>query len=241
MRLHRFFITQPLGEELVVHDKDVLSQWCSVFRYTAGNDVIIGNGILPVDYTYRFLSLSKKEATLNLVSSQEVYTESLRDIILCMSLIKKDKLELVVQKGVELGVKQFIIFSAERSEAKNIDTERMYRIAREALEQCGRVMLPHFTFVKSTQEAISLVSSLCETKHMCVLHMTGIPISDYMESVPFDASLKKTLYIGPEGGWTSAEEFLFTEKGIASVSLTPTILRAETAAMASLSYMCMCK
>src|SRR5438270_134141 len=44
MRLHRFFIAQPLGEEIVIHNKDLMKQWFLVFRYTIGDSVVLFNG-----------------------------------------------------------------------------------------------------------------------------------------------------------------------------------------------------
>ena len=100
--------------------------------------------------------------------------------------------------------------------------------------------MPSFIFEKNTHDAISLVSSLCKAEHVCTLAMGGIPISTYIHTTPFDHSSQKALFIGPEGGWSADEISLFRESGLQDVSLTKTTLRAETAAIASLSYLFLC-
>ena len=72
MRLHRFYIEQPLGEELVVEQSELVHQWISVFRYECEDEVVLFSfANIGVDYIYRIKSANKKVVVLSFVSEQK--------------------------------------------------------------------------------------------------------------------------------------------------------------------------
>jgi 16S rRNA U1498 N3-methylase RsmE len=75
MRLHRFYVTQPLGEEIVVDDVSTIKQWSRVFRYKQGDFVTLFDGHYK-DCTYEIASMDQKEARLTLVSIKELTPQS---------------------------------------------------------------------------------------------------------------------------------------------------------------------
>lgn len=226
MRLHRFYVSQPLGEEVVTTDVSLIKQWLKVFRYKEGDFVILFNGD-GYDYTYSITFLSFKSSTLKKSSSEASFIPS-QEITLYLSLIKKDNFELVVQKTTELGVTKIVPIISERSEKKNINKERLEKIITEASEQCGRgdvpVILPILLF-KNALESIS-------TDGVSLLFtMNGTPWKKLLqEDTLRDLSLVN-LFIGPEGGWSTEEEKMFEENKVIPVSLGASVLRAETAAI----------
>ena len=158
--------------------------------------------------------------------------EPKKNITLYMAYTKSDKMELVVQKCVELGISSFRPFISsrcvkvpdEKSAAKA--NERFKRIAFEAVKQCGRagqieVLLP-MTF-KQLEENI--------TKHDKVLFAYEASEGSLKEALSCTND-DVALIIGPEGGFTQAEAERIIELGAHSVSLGTRILRAETAAIA---------
>lgn len=225
MRLHRFFIQQPLGEEIVIRNKDLLKQWFTVFRYTEGDTVILFNGESD-DFVYEIVSHTKQEAIFRfLYSEKNISTET--SVTLAVSLIKKDNLELIVQKGTELGVSSFVFFLSQRSEKKQADMERLTRIAIEATEQSGRRTVPRLQGVFELKEALE---TLVSSGVVYILNMNGDSVSSVLKKIG-GVHTSVSLCIGPEGGWTEEEKEYFQEKGITSLSLTSTVLRAETAAI----------
>lgn len=229
MRLHRFYVSQPLGEEVVIENVSILKQWLKVFRYTENNLVILFNGE-GFDITYTIVTIASKEIKLREVSRVTSYIPT-KKIKLYLSLIKKDNFEFVVQKATELEVSEIIPTLSERSEKKNINEERLIKIATEASEQCGRGDVPTISTITKLQEALENVST---SDDVFVLQMGGITVSDISKKNPHK---NISLFIGPEGGWSKDEEELFKKMNVVSVSLGNTVLRAETASIAAVALL----
>ena len=225
MRLHRFYINQPLGEEIVrVENLGIIHQLISVFRYTIGDEVILfsGNGY---DYRYTILSSSKKEISFKLQDkNRSILVE--KNVTLYMALVKKDTFEHIVRNCTELGVAQFVPIIAERSEKKNLNFERLQIIATEASEQCGRGDVPIISPIITTEEAVDDIS---DNKHTVVASLFGEKVSS--ETIKNTLKNKDiSVFVGPEGGWSEKEEKLFEDKGFTKIKLTETVLKADTGA-----------
>jgi 16S rRNA (uracil1498-N3)-methyltransferase len=226
MRLHRFYVSQPLGEDVVIDDVSTIKQWTKVFRYTKGDFVILFNGE-GLDVTYSLSTVTSSSCTLIRVKQSPSIVPK-RKVTLYLSLIKKDNFELVVQKAIELGVFQITPIISERSEKKNINIDRLKSIVIESLEQCGRGDMAHI------QPITHLNRELVEqAENACILHMDGRPIREiFSEALHTPLSI----FVGPEGGWSPEELLLFKEKNIQTVSLGQTVLRTETAAIVSCAF-----
>ena len=227
MRLHRFYVYKPLGEEIVVdsagEEKELLHQWTHVFRLKSGDEVFLFSKSTPgTDFLYRFTSLSKEEAHLTPVSQLPNILP--KEGTLVMALVKKDTFETIVRQATELGITRIIPLLASRSEKKNLNFDRLKAISIEAAEQCGRGDVPEITSISSFEEAHSLTEDL----HNIVGSLHGeMGLSENKKSL--------VLWVGPEGGWTPEEEILMEGKGFFSFKLTETVLKADTAAIALLS------
>jgi 16S rRNA (uracil1498-N3)-methyltransferase len=226
MRLHRFYVSQPLGEEVVIEDVSLIKQWTKVFRYTEGDFVILFNGE-GYDVFYSLNSITPKECSLVRNQQSPAYIPD-RKVTLYLSLIKKDNFELVVQKATELGVTTIVPFISERSEKKNLNRERLIKIAIEASEQCGRGDVPTILPIVTLSDVLD-----ANPPHdvMYVLQMGGVSLSDNIIQNKIKSIKNIALFIGPEGGWSDREESLFVEHTLTSISLGKTVLRAETAAI----------
>jgi len=152
-------------------------------------------------------------------------------LALYLALIKFDHLEWVVEKGTELGVESFHFVVAARSErgldkAAERRIERWRKIAMEASQQSRRDRLPVL------HEAIRFRDSVKRAQgHRVFLEEAGAP--PLLRALPSENHV--SLLIGPEGGWTDEERRTASDAGWAPASLGPTILRAETAAIAAIS------
>lgn len=223
MRLHRFYIPQEIGDSktVVIRDSNFLHQLKNVFRFTIGGQVILFDNS---GYEYHVLisSFDKGEVTCAVVSKKEGENAPLRGLHLYCSVIKKDHFEWVLEKGTELGVSHFVPVLSDRSEKKNLNMERAQRILIEASEQSGRVTIPTLAEVTEFEDTLN-------ADFPCfAFHPTGevFTINHTHNYSPLG------IFIGPEGGWTEREIFLFKKNDIKVHSLGPQILRAETAAIA---------
>lgn len=223
MRFHRFYTLQPLGEEVVIHDVSLVSQLGKVFRYTIGDFVILFNGD-GNDYTYSIRDITKKSCVLTRRKSTPSYIPS-QKITLCLSVIKKDNFELVVQKATELGVTSIIPIISSRSEKKNLVLDRLTKIAIESAEQCGRGDIPSISKVMNLKDALQNTS---EDAFCISFDSGGRPFKAIRHEL---ANKEVILFIGPEGGWGDQDLTLMRNHHVEQCSLGNTVLRAETAAI----------
>lgn len=230
MRLHRFYTTQPLGEEIVkIGEQNTTNQLLNVFRFKEGNEVILFSQD-NYDYHYLIDSYTKKEITFKL-KSKELGIVPQKKVTLYMSLVKKDTFETVIRTCTELGVTQIVPVIAERSEKKNLNEERLKIISIEASEQCFRSSIPVISPIISLKEAINSVSG---NENNIVASLFGEKIDD--ENVKkVISSPTLNIFVGPEGGFTENEEKMFDESDFTKIKLTDTVLKADTGAQAIVS------
>jgi len=223
MRLHRFYINQEIGKEIRIDNRELLHQWLKVFRLKASDRVVVFNGG-DSEYEGYFKILSKNEAVLAIDAERKIMKPTNIELHIFQSIIKKDNFELVVEKCTEIGASAFHPVISERSEKKDINIERLNKIAKEAAEQSGKTMLPEIFTPEKLEKAISDFNGA-----LYVLDFDGFSLKE------IDELNKKGgigILVGPEGGWSDAEKMLFDEKGIKSISIGSQILRAETASIA---------
>lgn len=226
MRLHRFYVSQPLGEEVVIDNVSLVSQWTKVFRYTPGDFVILFNGD-GNEHHYSLNTISKNACTLTRTKSESSKIP-LKKITLYLSLIKKDNFELAAQKATELGVAQIVPVLSERSEKKNLSLDRLEKITIEASEQCGRGDIPTLSPIITLEEALS---SLPKISHAVYFDINGGELRNLIANHE-----ELDIFIGPEGGWGELDLNLFKKHTIQSASLGENVLRAETAAIVACAF-----
>jgi 16S rRNA (uracil1498-N3)-methyltransferase len=157
-------------------------------------------------------------------------------LVLCAALIKFDHFEWMIEKATELGVSEIVPVETIRSEhglerAAHKRVERWRRIALEASQQSRRAVLPEV----SEPEPLR-VTLMREATHRFALDENPAtrPLNAALPAVR-DPQDSVALLIGPEGGWTDEERAQFSTAAWTPVSLGPLILRAETAALATLA------
>jgi 16S rRNA (uracil1498-N3)-methyltransferase len=231
MRLHRFYVSQPLGEVVVIEDVPTIKQWVKVFRYKTNSFVVLFNGD-GFDYTYRLEKVSTTICSLSLMK-KEFIKESKRRSFLFISIIKKDLFELVVEKATEHGVTDIIPILTEYTEKKNLNGVRLQTIIKEASEQSGRNSLLTLHETQTLNDSFVLIKKLgIATENTYITTLFGLNIQDSIKNNPTDREGNVAFFIGPEGGWSEQEEKLFIEQRHTRISLGETVLRAETAGIA---------
>ncbi len=224
MRLHRFYQDQPIDSDIIkILDEELVHQWKNVFRYLVGGQVIIFNGD-GYDYLCMITELNRKSALLSVISRKNSVLSE-RTIGIIISLIKKDNMELIIQKATELGVTHIFPVISERSEKKSLNMVRAHKIAVEASEQSGR------GDVLEIAEEISLEDLLAndvldQFEGKVVFHPQG----EVFQPLSYDKQ-SVVIAIGPEGGFSDRELVLLAQHDFKQYCLGPRTLRAETAAI----------
>ena len=158
------------------------------------------------------------------------------EVTLFFGLAKSDKIEFVIQKATELGVKNIVLFEGKRSVVKFSENDfvrkesRYKAIAKEASEQCHREYIPNIYFVKSIK---GIKQYLCDINLFAYELEAGksTDISNYISK-----DIKSISVItGPEGGFDSSEADYLISLNFKNISLGKRILRCETAVTYALS------
>lgn len=213
--------TVTLSVEETRHLRDVL-------RLKTGDEARVFDGD-GGEYLCVVTEVRKSAAILRVLNKIEpTAPESVLDLTLAASVYKGDKLDLVVQKAVELGVARFSPIVTFRGEVKLRDTakrtERWRKIALEATKQCERARVMRVDEIVTLEDYVA--SAGAETRLRLIFSEKG------GGAIPATAGSKKiTALVGPKGGWENSEIELAAERGFVPVKLGRRIMRAETAAI----------
>ena len=187
------------------------------------------------DYLCAVRELSGAVVTFDILSSQPCQGEPKAHIRLYQALPKGEKLELVVQKAVELGAAEIIpvltsrCISRPSHKAMDKKLTRLQRIAYEAAKQCGRGIIPQ---VGPLLEFETAAAQMRESELSILFYEESrIPLSELLSP----ASASVSIMIGCEGGFSPSEVDFATAQGVSIAGLGKRILRCETAPIAALS------
>ncbi len=236
--MHYFFIESEVLEadrEIALNPEDINHAY-RVLRLRKGSAVVVADGRGSAYYGI-IASIGPQAVTVWLIGPAKTAEPSLQ-VTLLQSLIKGEKMDLVIRQVVELGAARFVPVVTERSIPRLTESreaarlERWRKIARSAAAQCRRAGLPRIEPVCGFTQALEM-------------------IPDQAALVPWEQEKRKSLgsillkprpekgslllFIGPEGGFSRAEIDALTAAGASTVHLGPRILRTETAAVTAVA------
>ena len=149
---------------------------------------------------------------------------------LAICLVKKNPMEIILQKATELGVVKITPIISERTEVKELNLERAKKIVIEATEQSNQLSPPEISKITKLKD---FVNNLNETSK---LFFADINSKDKLKKEDIKGDNLKTILIGPEGDFTPNERKMILEnKTTISFSLSKNILKTETATISALS------
>lgn len=234
--MHRkFFIDFEIGDSQRVElvNEDLLHQLISVFRAKLGDEIILLDNS-GFEFKGIIKGIGKQEVLVNIVG--KIKKEDVRmEVSIFQSLIKKDNVELVLEKCTEVGVARFVPVLAERSVKSNINFERLNKIAKEASEQSGRTKIPQIGEMMDFEKAVSVASGEKDTVNF-IFHEENDQCCDKLSCAllqHFKDAKKINIFIGPEGGFSDREIELAKSSNFYVLSLGDLVLRSETAAIVS--------
>jgi 16S rRNA (uracil1498-N3)-methyltransferase len=203
-----------------------------VLRLRPGADVLIFDG-RGTEFAATLDEVSRRRVSARLGPPAAIRPESPLRLVLALSPLRGDRMEMVIQKATELGVTEIWPVVTARTDAaarpalKGSRDQRWDRVVTGATEQCGRATVPH---LEHTTTLDRLLERPFEgTK--AVLLETGSPPP--LPTLDRPASL--LLLVGPAGSFDPAEVPRLLDTGFTPVSLGPRILRSETAAIAAVA------
>lgn len=240
--MYRFFVepSQIQGNKIIITGSDV-NHIKNVLRMKIGEEIAVSNGVDDREYRCGIEAYTDDEVICTLRFIKEDGVELPAKIYLFQGLPKADKMELIIQKAVELGVYEVIPVEAKRCVVKlderkaAVKIGRWQGIAEAAAKQSRRGVIPNVHSVMSMQEAI-------EYAHHMDVRIIPYELAEdiqhtrsVIEAVQADESV--AVFIGPEGGFEESEILEAVQAGIEPVTLGRRILRTETAGMTVLSWL----
>jgi len=237
--LHRFFIDnrEPIGAEIVLTGENA-AHMERVLRMRAGEQFVACDG-RGTDYMCALTRFENKTAVAEVLSFAPNMAEPPAPLVLFQGLPKADKMELILQKAVELGATEIVPVTMERcivklSGKETAKVERWQKIAESAAKQSGRGCIPKVAMPVTLTES----SDLAQRLGCCAVAYENEKTQLLRTFLDMNASEAKNgfgIFIGPEGGFEPAEIEQLAGAGIASVSLGKRILRTETAGLYALA------
>jgi 16S rRNA (uracil1498-N3)-methyltransferase len=235
MRLTRIFVPGDLAANTeIVLPAQSGEHLTRVLRLEAGAPFTIFNG-QGGEYSAVLGARSGKKVLARLGRHDTVERESPLAISLLQGVARGERMDLIVQKSTELGVRRIVPVLAERSVVK-VDAKQRERklehwrsIATSACEQCGRNRVPEVTVPVALGDAIA---ALPTEGLRCLLAADG---GESLAAAARTARSGVVLLIGPEGGLADNERRFAGAHGFAAYRLGPRILRTETAGLAALA------
>lgn len=240
--MHKFFTPKELinGDVAKIIGDDVKHIY-KVLRISEGEKVTLNN-CEGVEYLGRVKSVSKQEVLIEILEKLESNNESDVKIYLFQGLPKSQKMDLIVQKGTELGITEFIPTITHRvdvklkGEFKKLD--RLNRIALEAAKQSKRSIIPKVSQPIEFDEVLEKTNSL----DLLIVpyenaNNFGIKtlINELRKENNIDNIKNIGIFVGPEGGIEEDEIERLKDKGAHIVTLGKRILRTETAGFVATS------
>lgn len=244
MRIPRIYHPDNLNiDDLIQLDDNAARHVGLVLRLEIGDKIIVFNNT-GYDYLAEISEIQKKKISLKIIEKIKNNTESVLSLHLAQAIARGEKMDWVIQKAVELGVKEItpVITQYTQAKASEQKLEHWRKIMISSCEQCGRNILPVL------HEAINLSDwlnkmKISENKYNLIFEPEAVMSLGSLDcfasqkdaKLAMTEPLTMTVLIGPEGGFSPEEITLSQKYAFQSVKLGNRILRTETAAIAAIS------
>jgi len=212
----------------------------NVLRMKVGEDVAISNGVDGQTYYCKVAVLDAETITLSIEEIVEGDAELPSQVYIFQGLPKADKMELIIQKNVELGVHAIVPVATKRCVVKLDDKkakskiQRWQQIAESAAKQSKRAVIPTVMDVMSFKEALSYVKDF-DIKVIPYEHAENMAKTKEILA-GIKPGQKVAIFIGPEGGFEESEVDTALAAGVQPITLGKRILRTETAGFTIMSW-----
>lgn len=239
--MHKFFVPKnSINNDVAIIEGDDVKHIYKVLRLETGDRVSINN-CNGEEILGEIEEINKKQVVIKCLKKLELNNESSIEVYLFQGLPKSSKMDLIVQKATELGVKEItpiiterVVVKSELGEFKKLD--RWNRIVLEACKQSKRSIIPRVNTPLELKELLGLLKDM-DLVVVPYENQEGYGIKKLVNSIDKDVVKKVAVIIGPEGGFEEREIDLLRELGAHIVTLGPRILRTETAGFTCVSLL----
>lgn len=236
------FFTEPgnIADGRIFIDGSDVNHIKNVLRMKPDEELLISDGT-GKDYLCRISDISDHEIICSIISEEVCRSEPTVRFYLFQGLPKADKMEMIIQKSVELGVYSIIPVETARSVVKYDDkkkknrVERWQKISEGAAKQSGRGIIPEVGEITSFKNALKAAAGL---------DMILIPYENFKDMKATREAIGRIkpgmsvgIFIGPEGGFAGEEVDSAVSAGAERICLGSRILRTETAPLMLLSVL----
>ncbi len=229
----RIYLDKKLNLDLdLILEKEDAHYLKNVMRLREGDNVFLFNS-KDGEFKGEIISSDKKTIKVKLISKIENINKPGK-ISLIFSLIKSSKLDYLIQKCTEIGVKSFVPVISEKSVAKNFNIKRTEKIIKESCEQSNQLFLPAIHEVEKLEKKIKSFDK------NSIVFFADINSSNKKidEVIKNNKNREFYLLVGPEGDFSLKErDLLKSMNNCIPISLGQNILRSETAAVAGLAIL----
>ncbi len=212
----------------------------NVLRMKVGEELAVSNGVDGREYRCAIASFEEDRVLCELRFIKEDGVELASQVYLFQGLPKADKMELIIQKAVELGVHAVVPVAAKRCVVKLDDKKAKSKIARwqsiseAAAKQSKRRIVPEVTDVMSFKEALAFVKDF---QVKLIPYELAEDMGKTKELINnLQPGQKIAIFIGPEGGFDEGEIEAAMKAGVEPITLGKRILRTETAGFTVMSW-----
>ena len=230
----RFYLPTALAPHTTLNLPDNIIRHIHVLRLNAGDSITLFNGT-GNDFAATLQTIGKRHAECHIHAQRQPENESPLAITLVQAISSGERMDFTLQKSVELGVRAIQPIISERcvvrlsGERADKRVQRWQDIVIAACEQSGRSIVP------TVQPIVSFSDYLRQMPPELHLMMSLRRATTLRDITPAPQTLR--LMIGPEGGWTPAEEQAALAAGVQTITLGKRVLRTETAAMAAMQVL----
>jgi 16S rRNA (uracil1498-N3)-methyltransferase len=235
----RFYVANPQIEEgMLKIEGDEVKHIRKVLRLKAGDEIVVFDG-LGKEFEGTIVEEGLSSVMIKIQNIFSSKGDSPFEVTLAQSLLKGEKMDYLIQKTTELGVKEIIPFFSSRSVPLLEKSRRLKRhhrwekIAIEASKQCGRGVVPKIESLQDYSDMLHAAST--DDLRLILWEREGIKLKEVLGRSK--EKMKVFFIIGPEGGFSQDEVDESKRAGFLPVTLGRRILRAETAGLCFLSIL----
>lgn len=239
--MYRFFVKkEQIGEKMVRIVGSDVNHIRNVLRMKPGEEILVSDGEKK-EYHCEIKTLDPEYVEAGIMFVKEEGLELSSKVYLFQGLPKNDKMELIIQKAVELGVYAVVPMATKRAVVKLDDKKEARKLARwqsiaeSAAKQAKRLIIPEVMPVMNFKEAAEFAGSLDIRLMPYELAENMAHTRQVLSQITPGQSIG--VFIGPEGGFSEEESELALNSQMETITLGKRILRTETAGMTVLSIL----
>jgi 16S rRNA (uracil1498-N3)-methyltransferase len=225
----QLFYSQSIGESILLLENEEHIHCTKTLRHRIGDEIyaIDGSGAL---YLCRILEIGKAKTECVILTVEQKPAPARRIGIAITPTKNPSRLEWFVEKAVEIGISDILIYQSARAEKKSTNMQRLEKIILSAMKQSGNIHKPGLSYFPQMSQFMDTLTATYAQVFVGYCEEKAVLFSEV-----HDKTKDVLVVIGPEGDFTPEEVRSFTGHGAKTISLGISRLRTETAGLVALT------